>query len=106
MDKIIYDAIQDVMAQSKYNGGGIETLLNGRVVKSVQRGVVRDINFNGTYSTPISTVNLDKSILITEYTEDAVSINFTLTSSSISIGYTGRNNVSISNVSWQVIEFY
>lgn len=103
---IIYDKLEELNEGIESNGGGIDTLLNGRIVKSAQRGVARNINFRGTYSIPISTVNLDKSILITDYAGDNVSINFTLTSSSINVGYTGINNVSIANVSWQVIEFY
>lgn len=90
-------------------GGGVNniqgTLANG-MVKSVQRGVVKSPSFSGTYSVPISTVNTNRSLLIITHLGNDGSVNFTLNSSSFGIAYTGINNHSISNVSWQVIEFY
>ena len=62
MDTIVYDAVQDVKALAEYNGGGIDTLLNGRVVKSVQRGhVVGKVGDEHEINVPISTIEIDKS---------------------------------------------
>ena len=76
MDTIVYDAVQDVKAVAEYNGGGIETLLNGRVVKNVQRGNVNTrvsipSNFpNDGYSNlriNINEVNPNKAILFCNF---------------------------------------
>ena len=95
-------------------GGGIETLLNGRVVKSVQRGVLNSqvIASGQTFSIPISQIDVEKGIVISEVNGSGnTSGNNPITSISLS-----SNSIILKNedarynskitCSWQVIEFY
>lgn len=113
MDVIIKDAIDDLMAQAEYNGGGIEALLNGRVVKSVQRGVTGTLNENTVIN--INAIDANKSLLIyyvgTTYMNNAyqalAAYNATLTDNAISITVvSGGSTAYDRRLSWQVIEFY
>lgn len=119
MDTIVYDAVQDVKAVAEYNGGGIETLLNGRVVKSVQRGHLRKtgLKTNNTFDIPISSVNPDHALLLQDtfirYNADpawAVSIygEGTLSSDKITIKINADSSYGAidAGVVWQVVEFY
>lgn len=110
---IIYDKLEELNEGIEYNGGGIDTLLNGRIVKSVQRGktsplLVETVN---SKTIPISAINLSKSVLIINYmsTYDAID-NFGVELYQDYIHLTMNNpsgNYRDTLVfSWQVIEFY
>lgn len=113
---IIYDKLEELNEGIEYNGGGITELLNGRIVKSVQRGRTRNTITNGSpsKSVNITSVNLSKSILIANLYISGDSfgsyLGVTLSSANqitVSIEEYASNNVSISyTLSWQVIEFY
>lgn len=84
----------------------IQTLLNGRVVKSVQRGVAIAVGTSTTV-VGISPINKDKAIVILnsyfnhQNNRNAVLIELTSTSITIQSDLDSTNKVS-----WQVIEFY
>ena len=117
MDAILYDAI-------KYNGGGINSLLNRGTVKSVQKGesaseisIPKNTNDFYSYYINISPVDLSKAILVSDFWnsnhsgEDIVELlSVVLENNRIHIKL--RNiNVSYDETitlygAWQVIEFY
>ena len=128
-NEVVYDAVQDVKAVAEYNGGGIETLLNGRVVKNVQRG-----NVNTRVSIPsnfpndghsnlrinINEVTPNKAILFGNFelrgnaidrdTHEYAYIDMVLLEKSninVRVGNSSSGN-SLGYVygEWQVIEFY
>ena len=103
MDTIVYDAVQDVKAVAEYNGGGIETLLNGRVVKSVQRGVYAGDTTNGTVAIPISEINSSKSVLLVNGVPEGDRCS--LSNSSILCEEDG-GRLAHFYLGWQVVEFY
>lgn len=101
-NEIIYDALE-------YNGGGINTLLNGRVVKSVQRGDAFITNGQDNYI-EIFSIDVSKSILLVSW---AVASNFENHTgirgrivSSTQIVLNGANTYKSGMASWQVVEFY
>lgn len=86
----------------------VGTLINGRVVKSVQRGVRA-----GSGSTTISTVNPSKCmVLINGFSgEDgfgkyALPYVLELTSTKLTIAVSGKGTSAEFSNSWEVIEFY
>lgn len=94
------------------------TLLSAdSVVKSVQRGVFSGSILLG-YTNPttatvtkISTVNTNKAILIINNFGAGPNgyegrFSFKLNASTISVGYSETNSVSLYGLDWQVIEFY
>lgn len=126
---VIYDKLEELNEGIEYKGGGIETLLNGRVVKNVQRGNVNTrvsipSNFpNAGYSNlriNINEVNPNKAILFGnfELRENAGNkdihsyayIDLVLLEKS-NVNVQVGNSSSGSSVGyvygeWQVIEFY
>lgn len=113
MDVILSDKIDNLSSLVKYYGGGINTLLNGRVVKSVQRGVTGTLNENTVIN--INAIDANKSLLIyyvgTTYMNNAyqalAAYNATLTDNAISITVvSGGSTTYDRRLSWQVIEFY
>ena len=117
-NNVIYDAIQSVAEQTEYNGGGIETLLSGRVVKSVQRGSGQLSNNSNLTNKiiSISTVDLEKSALVITFfcqfstANNTYSIAFAdLTASDeITIKYRCQPSQNYGQIgyTWTVIEFY
>ena len=107
---VIYDAIQSVAEQTEYNGGGIDTLLNGRIVKSVQRGSNVDITVsNNKIVASISKVNTAKSVLIHSQIQNANAFNAALTLNSSGtqiLCVMESGSLSGQTFVWQVIEFY
>ena len=102
-NEIIYDALE-------YYGGGINTLLNGRVVKSVQRGFFEPTS-NEPVTISISTVNTSKSLLFFEAAfqrgfQDHLPFwktnGIELRSTSIYI----NKSSNLPTFLWQVVEFY
>lgn len=110
MDTIVYDAVQDVKAVAEYNGRGIEALLNGRIVKSVQRGSNVGITVSNNKSVAtISKVNTAKSVLIHSQIQNSNATNaaLTLDSSGTQILCVMANgSLTGQTFVWQVIEFY
>lgn len=112
---VIYDAIQNIAEQTEYNGRGIEALLNGRVVKSVQRGM---FTFGSRDETSkvinISTINPSKSSIIlapanggnstANYTTLSALTGVNLTENTINL--TRKSGAGFVGAFWQVIEFY
>jgi len=87
----------------------INTLVAGRVVKSVQRGKLRVFISRGESSDiNISNVNVDKSLLIINIFNAGTYNNdgFTYTLYSDYIRIYSENKSEFNYVSWQVIEFY
>lgn len=112
-NNVIYDAIQSVAEQTEYNGGGIETLLNGRVVKSVQRGKTDSLSVekNNPKMIPISAINVSKSVLVINHASSGVYIaGLGIELYQDYIYLTMNNSSNDAGVklvfSWQVIEFY
>lgn len=110
---VIYDAIAGVDAKVEYNGRGINTLLNGRVVKSVQRGV-SDLALSANQWAEVATisqVNINKSILLID---GQVFKNATSGHLIYSLGVdkiqaqSDENflNSTAQKISWTVVEFY
>ena len=123
MDVAVMDRLEDILSSCEYNGGGIDTLLEnvllsaGSIVKSVQQGngkLPGNSSDLRTKSIPISTININKSVLIISFIantetyastawaallEDKIDITYINTINSTkneySIGYT-----------WSVLEFY
>lgn len=89
---------------------GIDSLLLGRVIKSVQRGVV--IGNNGmSVGVSIAAVNPGKCLIILEGVTasdgtNPVVYSFASTSFTISAAYSPYVWGTNASVSWQVIEFY
>ena len=116
----IYDKLENVLDKVEYNGGGIDALLNGRIVKSVQRGIFKlNISTTATKSQTINinNINTEKSILITNIQTETNTGYFNkynksiqLTSNSIVFSIAGSTSPTLSWVQdvvfWQVIEFY
>lgn len=113
---VIYDAIAGVDAKVEYNGGGIETLLNGRTIKSAQRGVANFVGADvvpkgGTKYINISSVNVSKSLCVIDtgrisYYENTA-LTYALESNRIVISNPRADGSSVAAyISWQVIEFY
>lgn len=102
--------------------GDVTTLLNGRVVKSIQRGTLnssqRSNTISGglTFSIDISPVATDKACLINNFevnrsSDDGIAYftNVALNDNTIdiAISYTSGNGVTFTvSGFWQVIEFY
>lgn len=109
-NNVIYDAIQSVAEQTEYNGGGIDSLLNGRIVKSVQRGSNVGITVSNNKSVAtISKVNTAKSVLIHSQIQNSNATNaaLTLDSSGTQILCVMANgSLTGQTFVWQVIEFY
>ena len=104
----IYDKLDELNEGLEYNGGGIETLLNGRVVKSVQRGVFssRSITANKWNTLAnISSVDSSKSFLLVTLTSVGygTSCYYRLSNNKIEVYCTGS---SLGAGDWQVVEFY
>lgn len=114
--------IAEVMVQAEYNGGGIDTLkqnalLNaGSVVKSIQRGQGTTYSLDKKAErkiASISSVNVDKSILISNFTfrNGGGSVNNTgmyLKNNGVYVNRTDDTGYwsYLESYSWQVIEFY
>ena len=104
-------AIATVQNQIKANTDTIKnnvaSLINGRVVKSVQRGTVS----GGTMYVSLSTVNPLKCLALATgiyrpSTLDPYTVNIaSLTSNRLNFSYDTGNSHAFT-VSWQVIEFY
>ena len=114
MDTIVYDAVQDVKAVAEYNGGGIETLLNGRVVKSVQSGIyggVKQTN-SGKTEIAISKVDTAKSIMVLNERfsrasgDGGLTISYELALDGTKIIIKNSGNPAYHRLFWQVVEFY
>ena len=115
MDVPVMDKLEDVLSAVEYNGGGIEALLNGRVVKSVQRGEI-DVNA-GSYpndtSISLSTINPAKAYAIVnavrngsvQYSAEALVSQLSAESLVVKCRSGQTSNAPI-YVGWQVIEFY
>ena len=93
--------------------GGIEAILNGRIVKSVQRGhVVGEVGDEHEINVPISTIEIDKSILICSFDEEheyQYTMYPILSSNKITLksdNFFGNWGFTDVNFNWQVIEFY
>lgn len=110
MDTIVYDAVQDVKSSVEYNGEGIDTLLNGRIVKSVQRGSNVSITVSNNKSVAtISKVNTAKSVLIHSQIQNSNAINAALTLDSSGtkiLCVMESGSLTGQTFAWQVIEFY
>lgn len=124
MDKIVYDRLDDLLSAIEYNGGGINALLSGRVVKRIQRGNSRIVTTemrksSYTHTINISPIDTTKSVLLLESNfetmhndSDDIGKTFTinLEANKITVGF----NYNIDNYYksivalffWQVIEFY
>ena len=99
------DTIATDVGTVKTNVG---TLINGRVVKSVQRGIV-EINTNSTtsYNVAINSVDTSKTMVIID-TSAGIHANWVVSSLG-STSFTAvfmTANSGLSKLSWQVIEFY
>lgn len=112
-NNVIYDAIQSVAEQTEYNGGGIEALMNGRIVKSVQRGKTSPLSVETVNSNtiPISAINLSKSVLVINYMSAYDAIDYLGVELYQDYIHLTMNNPSGNYrdtlvFSWQVIEFY
>lgn len=108
-------AINEVLEQSKYNGGGIDEIKSnallsaGSVVKSVQRGYVSSLNIsmNAPLTIPISEIDAGKSVLLyTVGNTTNVNVGYSLTNIAIVLTSYAGLNISGSAFSWQIIEFY
>ena len=121
---IIYDKLEELNEGIEYNGGGINALLSGRVVKRIQRGnsriVTTDMRKSSyTHTINISPIDTTKSVLLLESNfetmhNDSNDIGKTFTinleANKITVGF----NYNIDNYYksivalffWQVIEFY
>ena len=96
--------------------GDVTTLLNGRVVKSVQRGDAVLQSVPGMVQIPISAVNPEKAFVIVyagsgDRVMDGTSFyvySALLQSASLNVGVGGPSNytVNAANISWQGVEFY
>ena len=107
---IIYDKLEELNDGIESNGGGIDTLLNGRIVKSVQRGSNVGITVSNNKSVAtISKVNTAKSVLIHSQIQNSNATNaaLTLDSSGTQILCVMANgSLTGQTFVWQVIEFY
>lgn len=92
----------------------VGTLLDGRVVKSVQRGVVEHIVGQNTHQIYISPVNLNKSLIIVSAqgrpniitsTANALCGGRLLSSNQIEVWITSSTGQTFA-LSWELIEFY
>lgn len=105
MDPILLDAIE-------YNGRGINTLLNRGAFKTVQRGTVRrQFNSQEIFTVPISPVNIEKSVPITDTMGSnnygmGIGISVNLSDDEISFKEEKRDATSNPTINWTVIEFY
>ena len=110
---IIYDKLEELNEGIESNGEGINTLLSGRVVKSVQRGHFSSSNTKDSIS--IAHVDATKSIVLgtlsAVYTlsdPDSPSthnVQMLLNSNGNSIDFSAESRI-IYGISWQVVEFY
>ncbi len=90
----------------KINSGVAVANLNGKIVKSVQRGTI-SVPQSGENSVTIKAVDLNKSILITSNASgDRESIGRAWLASSTTIRATTGYNYGGSVINWTVIEFY
>ena len=85
------------------------------VLKSVQRGYVKEINMKafekGTFEIPISDINPDKSIILIIFhgSHNHRVLDLSITKNKILIKYDNSDNtvpLDIGNFSYQIVEFY
>ena len=125
---IIYDAIDGVLNECETVMGGVNNIQGtldasnlisaDSVVKSVQRGVSKGVfertDSEANVTIPISSININKSVLIlvdkgSEISGDRISDSdstYVLSSNSITIVNDLVRNTKQYIISWQVIEFY
>lgn len=125
---IIYDAIDGVLNECETVMGGVNNIQGtldasnlisaDSVVKSVQRGVSKGVfertDSEANVTIPISSININKSVLIlvdkgSEISGDRIrdsDSTYVLSSNSITIVNDGVRSTEQYIVSWQVIEFY
>ena len=110
---IIYDKLEELNEGIESNGGGIDTLLNGRIVKSVQRGKTSPLPVETVNSKkiPISAINLSKSVLIINYLSaynaiDNLGVELYQDYIHLTMNNSSGNYKATVVFSWQVIEFY
>lgn len=90
----------------------VGTLLDGRVVKSVQRGITTGTGAAANKTVPISAVNIDKCYIdivgAANNNVNAEIVLISLTSTTLTIGSSVNGNTwqTDARASWQVIEFY
>lgn len=107
-----YEQQQQALTLLQEIGVDIDTLLAGRVVKSVQRGVVTGNGATTPIEIPISTINSSRSFVVINgqggNTSQTQSIRLNdLTSNVLSLApTTGTTWAASTFTSWQVIEFY
>lgn len=112
----IYDKLEELNEGIEYNGGGgIEALLNGRVVKSVQRGEIdTSVSYGNSYGTTsinISAIDHTKSVAFVDANTDSDYARYsgsTLSNDALLLKVLATNNTGKATLkgSWQVIEFY
>ena len=125
---IIYDAIDGVLNECETVMGGVNNIQGtldasnlisaDSVVKSVQRGVSKGVfertDSEANVTIPISSININKSVLIlvdkgSEISGDRIrdsDSTYVLSSNSITIVNDGVRSTEQYIISWQVIEFY